>query len=501
MKVDPHSAERFILIGCHDAMSGPTAMRLHLHPEERAQWYAQALAFLNDTVKYDSTTCTVFVQPDYRSWPQTQAIVELVSAHYKQARLNQHTVEAIGARQGTNFVRNLKRVMLADERMRDLRQGLTHMTGQTCVIVGAGVSLEESTALVRLHRGPIIAVNTSAGACAQGDVHPDVVVCTESKPVVEGIARMNHSSSHFAMDMTGHPDNWPDVENLYAPNPLLCFVNTEPNLIPYAQRLGMLPLAYGSSCTTAAVSMALSLGADRVLLVGQDCSFRLDAEQSDQRLLRARMYASGCPYEETTVAIDTIHKRALIEKPTVGEFEQDVIAVPGHSHWTKDHQPVGVAWTTHGMLSFANWFRDQPEDVRKRIVNCTASGAIIDGIEHAPLRDCIDSGRPEPYRLNPNRQQLEAGDFRRSAGKVYRHLQGMARHGRTLHCTDAEIIEWSRRHPILGMWTAPERLRMRRLDLSMEERGHRMAAAIRQACRDIVAVGEETDGRANQPER
>ena len=484
MTLDPHTAERFILIGCHQAMSRPSALRILLHPEQRKQWYALALAFLNDTIKYDSTSCSVFVQPDFKDWPETQTIIQLVHAHYQQARINQNTVEAIGARQGRNFIRNLKRVCDAEEHMRDVRHSLRSMAHQTALIVGAGVSFEESASVAAKHTGPVIAVNTSAGACAQRDVFPDVVVCTESKPVTEGVARMNVTRSSFAMDLTGHPNNWPVTER--ASYPVLCFMGTEPNLVPYAQKLGMLPLAYGSSCTTAAVSLALAMGAARVVLVGQDCSFSEELEQKDPRLLTARMYASGTPYEQTVVSIDVLYKRALIEKPTVGEYETDVVAVPGVD---------GVdRWTTHSMLSFAHWFRDQPDDVRGKIVNCTASGVLIPGIGHAPLGECIDTAANYRGQLDTVNARLAAWHFMGKAGRVLRHLNKLAQHGRVLEAGDGLVIEWGRRHPILNMWTAPERLLMRRLDLSQEERGHRVADAIRQACREIVDAAAGQDG-------
>lgn len=483
--MDPHSSERMILIGCHQAAGIATAMRILLHPEERKHWYTQTLAFLNDTIKYDSTSCSVFVQPDFKDWPETQSIIALVHAHYKQARINQNTVEAIGARQGLNFVRNLKRVVAAEGRMRDVQHSVARMTERTALVIGAGVSFEDDADLVRAHRGPIIAVNTSAGACAQRDVHPDIVVCTESKPVTEGIARMDHSGSQFAMDLTGSPDNWPNIasESEYIPHPLLCFMGTEPSLIPYARKLRMMPLAYGSSCTTAAVSLALAMGAERVALIGQDCSFSTrQCTNTDPRLVNARMYASGTPYEETRVTIDAVHGRAIIEKPTVGEYEQDVIQVP-----SVDGSKV---WTTHSMLSFAHWFRDQPAPVRDRIVNCTSSGAHIEGLAHVPLASVLQTDRGYGAGDPSIRGQLEALDFVTSARRTLKHLHSLAHHGRSI-ASDAALLEWSRRHPVLSMWVSPERLRMRRLELSLEERGHRVATVLREACREIVRTALE----------
>lgn len=479
--IDPHTAERLILIGCHDASARPHALRLFLHPGDRAIWVDAATKFLNDTVKYDSTSCAVFIDPQYRDWPETTAVVHLTQEHYKQARINQNTVEAIGEAQGRNFVRNLRLVTLRSFSFRDARAKLQSMRGRTAVVVGAGPSLHDVAHVLERHYGPIIAVNTSAGACAQRGIKPDVVVCTESKKVREGIDRIDKQASMLAMDLIGHPGNWFTEEESYT-NPLLCFVGTESSLAPYAHTLDLLPLAYGSSCTTAAVSLAFACGAARVALVGQDCAFRVVA--GEPPLLDAAMYASGTPYEETRVLIETNAMRARISKPTVPEHTVDVLEVEGVS------SSGARVWTTHSMLSFAHWFRDQPEDVRSRIVNCTTSGARIEGIAEVPLESVIQTDKLAFYNATRSPSLsfgLEDG-FPVRAQKVLNHLLNVGEHGLAIRNGDAFLIEWARKHPILNMWVGPARLRMRRMDdLSSAERGHRVAGAIRTACGEIVA--------------
>lgn len=496
MTADPHSADRLILIGCHNALARPSALRLMLMPDDRKQWLNQVLAFLNDTVKYDSTSTSVFVQPEYQKWPETDQVIALVHAHYKQARINSNTVEAVTARRGLNLIRNLRLIADNDYRgFRDVRQNARSMVGKTALIVGAGVSFERDADVVAQHRGPIIAVNTSAGACAQRSVFPQLVICTESKPVVEGISRMNHGRSQLAMDITGHPDNWPRVDG-EAPidnGPNLCFVGTESNLMPYAYKLGLMPLAYGSSCTTAAVSLALAMGAERVALVGQDCAFDETEDQGPNedlgeawRYRRARMYASGTPYEETTVVIDTHADRVRISKPTVGEYELDALAVEPVSGLAR-------AWTTHSMLSFAHWFRDQPPDVRAKLFNCTSSGVRIEGIAHAPLAQMITTDGERHRRSDNIRGQLECLHFRDKAQRLSKHFRRVAEYGLTIK-RETALMEWTRKHPIFAMWTAPERLRMRRMDdLSPEERGRRVLAVVRTACEEILSVGGSSD--------
>lgn len=480
MTIDPHTAERLILIGCKNASARKHALRLFLDDRERDIWTDLVRSFLNDTVKYDSTSCAVFVDPQYKEWPETQAVVSLTQDHYKQARINQNTVEAIGDAQGRNFVRNLRLITLRPDAFRDARVKLPSMKGRTCVIVGAGPSLQSHGQLLADHTGPIIAVNTSAGACKELGASPDAVVCTESKLVREGIDLMDKRASLFAMDLIGHSGNWLDEGETFT-NPQLAFVGTEPNLAPYAHTLDLLPLAYGSSCTTAAVSLAFACGAERVALVGQDCAFQVIGSDGYPPIFEARMYAHGTPYEMTAVTIHTHRMRALVQKPTVPAHEVDVALADG-----LNDKPV---WTTHSMLSFAHWFRDQPEDVRTRIVNSTAFGARIEGIAELPLAQAIDRGG-EAYAVtsNPMRGFGLEDSLTVRARKVIKHLVNVGEHGMAIRNGDAFLLEWARRHPILNMWVGPERLRMRRMeDLSSAERGHRVAATVRRACSEIVA--------------
>jgi hypothetical protein len=478
MTLDPHSAERFILIGCKDAHSRKHALRLYLDEREREIWLDLATKFLSDTVKYDSTSCAVFVEPRYQLWPEALAVVRLTQEHYKQARINQNTVEMIGEAQGRNFIRNLRQLDQRPMAFRDARALRARIAGKTTLVIGAGPSLDQCAELVREHQGPIIAVNTSAGACAHHGIIPDAVLCTESKLVREGIDRMDKANSRLAMDLICHPGNW--LEDAELTGPQLCFVGTEPNLAPYAQRLELLPLAYGSSCTTAAVSLALACGAARVALVGQDCAFAVKSSRDYPPIVHARMYAAGTPYERTQVTINTQTMRALVQKPTVPSHEIDVVLAEG----TDDNK----VWTTHAMLSFAHWFQQQPEDVRARIVNCTALGARIEGVAEQPLAEVLDrSAQDRP--VIKSAFGLHDG-LTTQAGNVLRHLKNAAETGAKVR-SDANLLGWARKHPIVNMWTGPERLRMRRMpELSSAERGHRVAETIRTACREIVACAK-----------
>lgn len=506
--IDPHTAERMILIGCHDAASRAHTLRLFLHPHERDFWLQQSIEFLNDTVKYVTTTCAVFVDSDYEDWPEVQGVVTLTREHYKQANINQNTVEAIGANQGRNFISNLARIIRQPYIYRDACAHLRpSIEGQTVVICGAGPSLERDAPMLNRFAGPIIAVNTSAGCCAQSGLYPLAILCTESKPVTEGIGRMNRDASMFTMDLIGNPANWLSEHDTLLPQ--LAFAGTEPNLAPYARTLGLLPLAYGSSCTTAAVSLALACGAKRVVLTGQDCAFMtyayrteyagqsaLPAADPDDTFIAARMYASGSPYEETTVMINATRKRAAIRKPHVGEFEIDAFMVGG----IDQDQPV---WTTHSMLSFAHWFRDQPEAVRARIVNASCHGVVIPGIEHAALEDVIEMGAPLLVKSSSRRlapppatwgdiTPAECVGFGNRAQAVLGHLVYAAEHGLAIQ-RPADVLEWAQQHSIFGMWTGPARLTMRkRDDMSSAERGEVMAETIRAACRDIIRCGGDT---------
>lgn len=458
---DPSSAERVITLGCGEASSQPYALRLDLEDLPRSTWEQEVRQFL-ETVRFGTTTLALLVAPELVE--SAKPIVDILHAHYHHARINQNTIEQTCEVQARNFVQNLLTLSRSGETTTFAHELLGSMRGQTCFVVGAGPSLDDDIEQLLLHAGPVLAVNTSVGALARAGIRPDAVVCVESKPVVEGLAR-NTLGAPVIYDMTANPANVAKRKG-----PPAWFVGIDPNLSRYRQALGVPAIPWNSTCTAAAVSLAFAAGASRVALLGQDCAFADDG----------RMYASGAPYEGTIATINPEDPDSVIvEGPHKPRTVQAIVWEPGVG---------GVdACTTYGMLSFRDWFEGMPEQLRARAVNCTSSGVALRGIEHAPVSSVVTSGertwnvaRPDPARAQ-------------RASERARHLLGwirdMAADG-IRETDDYDTITHARHNAILSMWTSGEILRMRREPAvpTAKQKLERLAAAARRGCHEIREI-------------
>jgi hypothetical protein len=479
---DAHSAERVILVGCDDAVIAPYAQTLRLTSFQPDQWVPITKKWLADHVIFDTVSLSLFVEPHLAPAFASSGLKDLVADHYAQARINTNTVCAHNERQGINVVKNLKRI--ADGNGQDALRALPSMVGQTAVVCGAGPSLDDCYEALNRHEGPIVCVNTSAAAVLSFDPH--VIVCSESKELNEWKRAVEESKPWpeptrpipVAMDLMSHPTHPEGI------GPALYFASADPSLAPTARALGMQPIGYGPSCTTAAVSLCLALGAEKVLLVGQDCAFDVrDTKRLstlgvgvEMETLKCRMYASGTPYESTVVRIDGLTGRGTIDKPTKGLQEFDAIKVEGI-----DGLPM---WTMPSMLSFAHWFRDQPESVRSRVVNCSSHGVRIEGIEHKPLSECVQVGNA----YDGDVQQQEGSAFQQQACEAISNLAYKL--NPIKRCIDGELVELAPTVPLLNYWTNPAKLRNKLQNPRFDpySYGKAIASAVRKAWAEIQEV-------------
>jgi Protein of unknown function DUF115 len=460
---DAHSAERVILVGCDDAVVAPYAQTLRLTSYLPEQWVPITKKWLTDHVIFDTVSLSMFVEPHLRPAFESSGLKDVVADHYAQARINTNTVCAHNERQGINVVKNLKRI--ADGNGQDALRALPSMVGQTAVVCGAGPSLDDCYEALARHDGPIVAVNTSANAVF-GVMAPHLIVCSESKQLDEWKAGLllQHPNVPVAMDLMSHPTHPEGI------GPALYFASADPSLAPTARALGMQPIGYGPSCTTAAVSLCLALGAEKVLLVGQDCAFRGN-----------QMYAAGTPYADTVVTYserENYETYAIIDKPTKGKQEADVVSAV-------DVTGTGKVLTMPSMLSFMHWFRDQPESVRSRIVNCSSHGVRLEGIEHKPLSECVQVGNAYEGKLdNIGKNPKEA------VAELCRLRLAVSLMGEPGYATDAAIVAQAPGVPLLTYWTNPAKLRNKLINPTFNpySYGKDIANAVRKAWAEILEV-------------
>ena len=239
--------------------------------------------------------------------------------------------------------------------------------GRPAIIVGAGPSLALAGALLRRAQGRalIVAAASAAGALARLEVVPDAWVCAEAHPA--GHADLTAHATRGTVLVQGmHTD--PGFLDLEAAGRVVV-VQGAAGLGAYLARQMDLPaIATGSSVTTLAYGVAERLGADPIILVGQDCA-----------LPGGRMYAEGRDPAHCASVAETIEGWR-----SIGITER----VPA---WGG----VGEVETTTALSVFRQWFEMQAaREGGPRVINASIGGAQIAGtVERDP--DEVELATPE----------------------------------------------------------------------------------------------------------
>ena len=290
--------------------------------------------------------------------------------------------------------------------------------GRPAVIAAAGPSLDKQLPLLREHQERVVtlAIGQSFAALTAADIVPDLVHVVESQDVAHQIRDARRSdeavlallpSVHpalFELPVRGTFVTWPVA------NQIGRFL---------AEALGVRTwVAGGATVAQSAVYLAVSLGCDPILLIGQDLAFA-----------DGRIYAGNTPYEgmgyrsegrgrfsytgwmQKAVRLKQEH---LLPGGAGGEHEvRDLVEVEG---W--DGRPVP---TTVAYASFREHYRDIGRDLRTRgirLVNCTEGGARIPELPHRSFREALSEWAVQPVRASEAIRQVLA-DYRPPSPQVF----------------------------------------------------------------------------------
>ena len=256
--------------------------------------------------------------------------------------------------------------------------------GVPAVVAAAGPSLERQLdTLARLRdRVLLIAIGQALPALRAAGIEPDLVHVIESKNVAHQLVR-GGPSDELALVLL--PSTHPGLFEL----PVRArFVST-----PVTQGLSCwIARALGETCfvpggatvAQSAVHLAHALGADPILLIGQDLAFT-----------GGRVYARGSAYDMVSLRerSDGSHELAgLAEKASLFGFtaapktrRADLVWVEG---W--DGKPVA---TSRSYAAFRESYRRIGAYLVEkgvRLVNCTEGGARIPGLEHGLFAEILE---------------------------------------------------------------------------------------------------------------
>jgi len=221
------------------------------------------------------------------------------------------------------------------------------LAGIPAVVVGAGPSLDASLP----HLAPawdkalVLAAASALKPLAAADLSPHMALALEAKDESRQFDGLDHGRTLLAAATAGHPRHFSQWSG-----PLALF-----HLQPWIARLTGLgqALPNGGHVTSAAFSLAVLLGCDPIVLVGQDLAYTF-----------GRTHASGRPGGEEEERLETVEVEAI-----------DGDRIPS--------SPV--------MLSYILWYAESAARVgaSRRLVNATTAGARLPGFEHRPLAEVL----------------------------------------------------------------------------------------------------------------
>jgi hypothetical protein len=223
------------------------------------------------------------------------------------------------------------------------------------IIVAAGPSLDKNIDLLHEAKGKaiLIAVGTAVKAMQKKGIQPDFIVTVDPQSVnYELFKVIDTKAAYLITEMTS---NWLIVENYEGP----IFVSGK---CPVANWFGDAVedkgfTASGGSVANNAMTAAYFMGANPIVLVGQDLSFSTDGHT----------HAQGTLYEKDQIKTGKYPGSFYIKANDGG-------------------QVLTVANWHHYLLFFEEWFRKFND---RTYINATEGGAFIKGTAIMPLRDVL----------------------------------------------------------------------------------------------------------------
>jgi len=222
------------------------------------------------------------------------------------------------------------------------------LAGTPAVVVGAGPSLDASLPDLpgAWDRALVLAAASALKPLAAAGLWPHLTLALEAQDESRQFEGLSHDRTLLAAATAGHPHHfskWSGPQALF-------------HLQPWAARLAGLgrALPSGGHVTSAAFSLAVLLGCDPIVLVGQDLAYTY-----------GRTHAQGRPGGEEEQRPETV----------------EVEAIGG-----------GRILSSPIMLSYILWYEESAARLglsSRRTINATAAGAHLPGFEHRPLAEVL----------------------------------------------------------------------------------------------------------------
>lgn len=447
---NPSRADAFVCIAARPRGTiAPHVPVLLLSIDDKPQWTTIARAFIERHARsYGVRVAAVCCLPD--DDPDQQAVLHVLSEHQAGAAIGQHTLELRAEEWGRNFIANLAEPACV------LQQLARPLVGATTIVVAAGPSLDHVGPHLRDYQQQgafIIAVNTAVPACLAYGCVPDLVCSAEAKPEVA--QHMHELPAHvpLALDAFASPASWS------LPNPKFRCFGHEPNIVPYALKLGARPCSYTGTVTSMAIAVAADLGSTTIALAGFDCGYGPDGA----------VYAKHTPFEGLRAS----------------ECEDGLIRFDGST--AKQRGPVPAVradgtrfagcdvLTEHALIGFGEWVAKAAS--RRVILSLGSRGVGI------PFVAELEADQLSPFiHGKATLDELPAPIPKLVVEGMLDALEADARE----KLADPAAIYPSPGVPLLNLWIVPRMLHVSRTAGSPGDRVRMIRSALATGCEQII---------------
>lgn len=267
------------------------------------------------------------------------------------------------------------------------------LRGYPAVLVAAGPSLDRNVELLAgaADKAVVVGVNTAMGALERAGVKADFLVALE---VLDVSCQL--SALEFNRDTSRLLCTWANPALFQLPGGAAYpFAAANPYFTSVSREVGLGGgVDMGGSVANAGFNLLRMMGADPIVLVGQDLAYT-----------DSRAYARGTVFEEIEVELDGASARLnnLETKRRIGasvpgaDTTREVASVEAVPGWGGGTVATTMEFNYFRYM-FETYARHMPDT---RLINATEGGARVEGFEEKPLAEVLGELRSRPCPPRP----------------------------------------------------------------------------------------------------
>lgn len=243
-------------------------------------------------------------------------------------------------------------------------------TNVPTIIVAAGPSLDKNMEYLKRVKGrfPIIAVDTAYRHLLANGIKPDFVCAADSsyENSLDFVGVEDETEVILVAELMTHPD----IFKVFKGRKIITTFGggLYPQISKFREPMGSL-ICWGSVATMA-FDLARKMGADPIVFIGFDLSF------CDGRLHTRGSYSEDILYEN-------LHPFTSMENET-----SEYICERGRFQFMGDDGRL--IYTDTNMKAYKDWFEDQFQHTRTKVINATEGGIVNNFVEKMTLNEAID---------------------------------------------------------------------------------------------------------------